>query len=89
MIKVISIQRAVDPDIKRVVCYGFRYIVPTYVDYVAIDEDGAIMGYSLEPEIVNLERGMGYWSNGSNTIEPFDMGTVTFEGNWKESLVRV
>ena len=89
MIKVISIQRAVDPDMKWVLCYGFRYIVPKNIDYVAIDEDGAIMGYSLEPEIVNLEWGMGYWSNSSIVVEPFDMGSVTFEGNWKESLIRV
>ena len=84
MFTVTHIERTESVDTKRIVCYGFDYIVPKDIKYVAVDSDGTIMGYELEPMI---PADADYWL--STYTEAFDLGAVRFEGNWKESLVEV
>lgn len=83
MFEVTSVRKAESVTTKKVICYGFEYDVPVYVNYVAVDANGRIMGYFFEPKIVTL----GYWS--STDDAPVEMGYVGFNGSWKESLIEV
>ena len=89
MFTVTYVHRELQPNTKRIVCYGFEFIVPEDIKYVAVDNDGSIMGYRIKP--VHTQGGVGgYWySDWHGGEEGFEMGTVRFDGDWKESLIEV
>lgn len=75
-------------DAKEVKYYGFTFLVPNYVNYIAIDKCGDIYGYREKP----------YIDERSGTFNPTGEGTYctisdneTFKviGDWKLSLQKV
>ena len=83
MFDVTCVRRIIDENMKTVFYFGYAYKVPLWVRYVAVDEDGEIFGYCDKPEISKFYQ---HWCADDDGVE---MGTVDYNGDWKESLVEV
>ena len=72
-------------DAKEVKYFGFTFLVPNYVNYIAIDKCGDIYGYGEKPSIDEM---FGFSGEGVYcTISDGETFKVT--GDWKLSLQKV
>lgn len=72
-------------DVKTVVYLGHLFTVPNWINYMAIDGNGNVNGYDVEPYIV--DENYDFWSYSNGDFEC--VGFYEYEGNWKESLREV
>lgn len=68
---------------KTVVYSGIAYVVPDWVNCIAVDEDGAGTGFQSSP-YCEIDRGLWFTYDAS-----FELGAVKIEQDWKKSLVKV
>lgn len=75
-------------DAKEVKYYGFTFYVPTYVNYIAIDECGDMYGYESEPSI-DEDCKMFEPHQLDNEYCLINDNAFKLTGNWKLSLQKV
>lgn len=61
--------------------------VPDHIEYIAVDFDGTITGFEVEPIAINELQGWEYKDEDIDTFEPVNIGKLPWEyENWKELL---
>ena len=69
---------------KNVTVMGTDYHVPDNINFVTVDEDGAISGFTSKPEVQDFEED-NIWCDGNTTYTVVGDVDVMI-GDWKDSL---
>ena len=76
-----------DDIIKGVMWNGYYFNVPIWVGYLAMDKNGNLYAYqeNAEPEV----RGSYWYETKSFDKDSILLAKIEYDGDWKDSLVKV
>lgn len=84
MFEITDVFSTVTKDTKTVYYFGVEYEVPQWVKYIACSGNGRVSCYNRKPDKIK-------WGHWDFDVEYFyyELGWISFIGDWRDSLVEV
>lgn len=85
--KILSVYRPKASIVKTVQYFNETFTIPSWVNYLAMDKDGALFGYQIKPSLHDDKT--QFMTNGYHGREAELIATIVYDGDWTKSIVKV